>query len=199
MQIFIFITAFFIFLYRLYKLSKDDHIFLRKNIKMEEIFDVAFISAVVGLIFAQIFSPKNISFLTFFVFGTAICLILIAKYRKFPMGRFLDFFTLSFITVLPIFFLVESVLFKRIELILYLISSFVYLFLAIYLNKILFKRILSRTLKEGIISTYFIIFFSALTFSTGIVRTLAYSMGFFSLENVILIFSLLAGFFLLFL
>src|SRR3989344_8182295 len=163
MQVLIFTLSIFIFLHTLYKLVKDDHVFLRKNIKVEEIFDIAFIVTAIGLILAQIAAPKNITFLTFFVFGSSLSLLLIGKYKKFPLGRLFDFFTLSFLTALPILYLLESLLFKKIELIIYLISAFIYFSLAVYFNKILLKRVMSRTIKEGNLSVYFMIFFSILS------------------------------------
>src|SRR3989344_2915715 len=105
MQIFILIISIFIFLHRLYKLSKDDHVFIRKNIKMEEVFDIAFIVIGVGLIIAQISGAKNISYITFFIFGASISFLAICKYKKLPLGRFFDFFTLSLLSSLPTLYL----------------------------------------------------------------------------------------------
>ena len=198
MQVLIFTLSIFIFLHTLYKLVKDDHVFLRKNIKVEEIFDIAFIVTAIGLILAQIAAPKNITFLTFFVFGSSLSLLLIGKYKKFPLGRLFDFFTLSFLTALPILYLLESLLFKKIELIIYLISAFIYFSLAVYFNKILLKRVMSRTIKEGNLSVYFMIFFSILSLSTSIVRAIIEHGGFLNFENIILVFTFIVGLILLF-
>lgn len=187
MQLLIFIISFFIFLQTLHKLVKDDHVFLRKNIKMEEFFDIAFIVTAIGLAFAQIVSSRNTSFLSFFVFGALLSLLLIGKYKKFPLGRFFDFFTLSFLISLPVVFFLQALFYKKTELIIYLVSAFIYYILAIFFKKVLLAGIMSRTLKEGRLSIFFLILFSLFSLLTGVVRVIIEHAAFLSLENILLL------------
>lgn len=53
MHILILIPAFLIFLYVIYKIVKDDYIFIRRNISLEQVFDIVFIIALICLIFSR--------------------------------------------------------------------------------------------------------------------------------------------------
>src|SRR5216683_2730865 len=55
MQILIFIPALLVFLYTLYRLVKDDYVFIRKGISLEQSFDVAFITLWVSLFMSRLF------------------------------------------------------------------------------------------------------------------------------------------------
>ena len=55
MQIFILIPAFCFFLYYIYKLVKDDYVFIRKNISLEQVFDITFIVTWSSLFFSRLF------------------------------------------------------------------------------------------------------------------------------------------------
>src|SRR6266568_4274147 len=51
MQLLLFIPALLVFLYALFRLVKDDYIFIRKGISLEQSFDIAFITVWGGLFF----------------------------------------------------------------------------------------------------------------------------------------------------
>ncbi|HEX8932403.1 MAG TPA: hypothetical protein VF810_04565, partial [Patescibacteria group bacterium] len=53
MQILLTIPAFFVFLFCLYKLIKDDYVFIRRNISLEQVFDIAIIIFLFSLAFSS--------------------------------------------------------------------------------------------------------------------------------------------------
>lgn len=187
MQIISFIPSFFISLFVLFKLVKDDHVFLRKNIKLEEIFDIVFIATILGIIFAQFASAKNSFSLPQGVIGGALGLLLIGKYRKLPLGRLFDFFTLSFLTSLPVGFLIAALFSKKTQLILYFFGAFVYFLLAVFSTKNLLSRTMNRTLKEGSLSIYILMFFSLFSLLMPVFGAIKWHLNFFNPENISLI------------
>ena len=138
MQIIILIPAFLAFLYTLYKLVKDDYIFIRKNVSAESMFDTSFILAVVSIFTSRIlyflFNPiphKN-NIILFFtagqggfsllgaVVGAMIALYAIGRYKKWPIGRLFDFFALAFSVALPVGLLCTAVFLRDYALCLHL-------------------------------------------------------------------------------
>lgn len=188
MKVIIFISSFLIFIFSLFKLIKDDHVFLRKNIKLEEIFDIVFIVTIVPLFFMQIISTNNNFALPQGVAVGALGLFLIGKYRKFPVGRLFDFFALSFAIALPFGFTIAALFSKRPDQILYFIGSFVYLLLALFFAKIQFPRIMNRTLREGSLGIYIIMSFSFISLLLPIYYSFKGQTSFLNAENIVLSF-----------
>lgn len=210
MQFFIFVLlfCFFIFLFTLYRLSQDDFIFIRKGISSELIFNLAFLIAIFSLIFARliyVFSyPKQVffSFLGFFlfpyfpglsiigcVFGGAVFLTLYCLYKKYPLGRMLDFFSLSFLFALPIGFLFVYLVSGRPGHILAsLIFYIIFLFVNIFTLLPLFTK---GKIKDGVMGLIFLTVFSILTI---VVSIFAAKLKFaYTLENLILIPGIIAS------
>ncbi len=179
MQFLLLFIIFFIFLFGIYKLGKEDFVFMRKNISMEKIFDIAFLITFGGFIFARFFylvlhaSKEQNSFMELFsssinglsltggVLGAAICLYLISRKDKLPLGRVFDFFSLSFLSVLPILFIGNAFFVAKGDILLTLVSGILYLILTAFFIKILYPRLLSGNLREGSLSILFLLSFSA--------------------------------------
>ncbi len=187
MKIIIFIPSFIFFLFTLYKLVKEDHVFLRKNIKNEQVFDIVFIATIVGLILAQFASTKDSLSIPQVVIGGGLILFLIGKYRKFPLGRLFDFSALSFLNSLPIAFLMLGLFFKKNEIIVHLFQAFIYLLLTLFFTRRLLPRIMSRTFKEGNLSIYIFILFSSFSLLISIFNLIKGQMFFWNSENVSLL------------
>lgn len=206
------IPSFFIFLYCLYKLVKDDYVFIRKNISLEQLFDIIFGVIWVSIFFARTFAfmfdpPSTNYFSEFFslrssgfsltgaVLGGLLSLYLIGRYRKIPLGRLFDFFTLAFLFALPWGYAFFSLFVKGQAMILSLVNAGIYFVLMFVFIKSLYPRLMSRTLKEGNLSIIFLIFFSVASLGTSIVQQVHSQSPFLSFHNVILfslfIFSLL--------
>jgi len=204
MQFFILVLlfCFSIFLFALYRLSQDDFFFIRKAVSMEVIFNTAFTVAIISLIVARIFYifsfPKPV-FFTFLgsilfpyfpglsivgcVFGGGAFLSLYCLYKKIPIGRMLDFFSLSFLFALPVGFLfVYLVSGKSGHILASLIFYVVFLFVNIFT---LLPLSTKGKIKDGVLGLIFLTVFSLLTI---IVNIFAAKLKFvYTLENLILI------------
>ena len=176
--------CFFIFFFTLFIFSQDDFIFLRKNIPMERVFNVAFIVGLSGLFVARLFfvifhfSPQYLHPLVFLVFpyfpglsifggiaGGLSVLFLYSLYRRLPVGRFFDFFSFSFLLSSTGGLLIEEVvrllgkktfvLSNMVSPILFTILSLVFIFFLLPMHK-------RGELKEGSLGLLFLLSFSVL-------------------------------------
>src|SRR5438270_6523068 len=112
----IILFCFFIALFCIYLLSRDDFILLRKNITLEQVFNYAFVSLAVGILSARIVyvllhpSLRYLNPLVFLIFpyfpglstiggviGVMIFLLAVSRKKKIPKGRLYDIFSLSFL------------------------------------------------------------------------------------------------------
>src|SRR6266550_4737358 len=102
MQLLLFIPTLLVFLYALYRFVKDDYIFIRKGISLEQTFDIAFIMLWISLftsrffyllfhlkngesILIDFFSLKNGGLsLTGAILGGTIAVFLVSKYKRLP-------------------------------------------------------------------------------------------------------------------
>src|ERR1700690_1261632 len=115
MQFLIFIPALLVFLYSLYRLVKDDYIFIRKGVSLEQSFDIAFITLWVSLFMSRFlyflfhWSTKQNIFFDFFtlkrggfsltgaVIGGTLAVYIIGRQKRLPLGRLSDFLSLAFL------------------------------------------------------------------------------------------------------
>lgn len=114
------LLCFFFFLFALYAFMHDDFMMLRKNISMEQIFNIAFLTGGVALFAARLFyvlfnfSTDFLNPLVFFLFwyfpgfslpaGIGAAVIFLTYYcmkKKIPLARLLDFFSLAVLAILP--------------------------------------------------------------------------------------------------
>jgi len=205
MQILLFIPALLVFLYSLYRLVKDDYIFIRKGISLEQSFDIAFITLWVGLFlsrtlylllhlhhgenfFLDFFSFKNNGLsLTGAILGGTLAIYLISTYKRFPFGRLSDFLSLSFLYALPLLFLANAVLVKKNELLLVFLNAIVYFVLLLFFMQFLYPKVMNRTLREGMMATLFLLLFSFIALATSLLTSLNNILVFINPENVILV------------
>ncbi len=204
MQIVVLIPAFILFLYYIYKLVRDDYVFIRKNISLEQMFDIAFIVMWVSLFFARLFFfifnnmfNQNI-FLQFFspkveglsLFGALLgglgTLYLFAKYKKIPFGRLFDVFTLALVVSLPFGFIGSAVLVHNFALLAYLVNAFVYLIFAIFCVKYVHPKLNSRELKEGNVQIIFLLFFSTVLLINATMLRQQGKITLISIESIVL-------------
>jgi len=206
MQILLFIPALLVFLYALYRLVKDDYIFIRKGISLEQAFDIAFITLWAGLFtsrtlyllfhlhkgenfFVDYFSLTNGGLsLTGAVLGGTCAIYLISKYKRLPLGRLGDFLSLSFLYALPLLFLANAVLVKKNELLLVFLNGIVYFVLLLFFMQFLYPKVLNRTLREGMMAILFLLLFSLIALLSSLLISLNNINAFITPENVILVF-----------
>jgi hypothetical protein len=184
MELLVLIPALLIFLYSLYKVSGDDHVLIRKNISLEQMFDAAFTTMWFSLLLSRIYfflveqKIKANVFISFFttrgglsltgaIISGIVVLYLVGKYKRIPLGRLFDFFTISLLFALPAGFAGIMILHLKQPFILlaYAVSALVYFVCAILFKKILFPKLLNRTLREGMIGVLFLFLYSIISFA----------------------------------
>lgn len=199
MNIFIFLPAFLIFIYCLFKLAKDDYVLIRKNVSTEQVFDVFFLVTLISLFFSRllfvIINQKfdNI-FLSFFSLqttdfslpglttGWVLGLYLISKYKKLPIPRLFDFFTMAFAVSIPIGFLSYMLFFKEYLLLLYFFNVVIFSVFAFYLiKKMHYKFII------------FFIFSSLIFLVNSILFQVIKKQGLINTENILLSLLVIVG------
>jgi len=205
MQFIVFIPALLLFLYALYRFSKDDYIFIRKGITVEQTFDIAFTVLWISLFFSRLFYllihiPRDyhiiIDFFSFTNNGFSltgalvggICAVfLIGKHKRLPLGRLSDFLSLSFLYTLPVMFLASAALSTKKMILFSFLNAVVYFLLLLFFVQFLYPKTMSRTLKEGALAILFIICFSFIALLTSLLSSLSHIQNFINPENSILL------------
>src|ERR1035437_2521113 len=120
-MILILLVCFFLFLYIIYYLSRDDFVLTRKDIPVAAVFSISFLTAVVALFFARVvFALANpasmllnpLGFLAIYrysglsltgsIVGAEVFIYAYCKYKKMPAGKIFDLFVLAFVGILPV-------------------------------------------------------------------------------------------------
>ena len=210
MQALIFIPSLLLFLYILYRLVKDDYIFIRKGISLEQSFDIAFITMWSSLFFSRVFyllfhiySGENFLFdffspgkggfsLTGAIIGGTLAVYLIGKHNKLPLGRLSDFLSLSFLYTLPLLFLSDALIAKKPEVLFLFLNAAIYFVLLLFFAQFLYPKVITRTIKEGLLSILFLLLFSLISLVTAVLLSLKDLWALITPENITL------GLFLLF-
>lgn len=166
------------FFFCLYKLVKDDYLLIRKNVSPEQIFDIAFMTFFISIICARLlylvlhhasgsnliilfFSPKvNGLSLVGSSIGGIFSLYVMSKSKRVPLGRLFDFFSLSFLVSLPPGYLISALFVRGFPLLLSMWNAAFYLIIMVIFLKLLYPKIMNRSLKDGIVSLLFLLLFS---------------------------------------
>ncbi|MEX2007672.1 MAG: prolipoprotein diacylglyceryl transferase family protein [Candidatus Levyibacteriota bacterium] len=205
MQFFILVLllCFFIFLFCLYYVSRDDFLLIRRDISEDSVFNLAFLLAGASLFSSRllwaIFHPSSNFFnpLYFFLFpyfpglsllggviGGGIFLYAIFKAKKMPVGRLLDLFAISALAGMPVgvtgYFIMSGHNFLSWNVIITIVS---YISLFLFFFFFLFPRFTKGRIEEGSMATLFLFAFSAVSL-LGRVATGKFTT---SPENIILV------------
>lgn len=206
--------CFFLFLYVIYELGRDDFVIMRKNIPMEKIFNAAFVVTLLSLISSRLFyvvAHPNSSFinpLVFLVFpyypglslsggivGGILFSILVLRRWGMPVGRIVDFFTVGFITIFPLGFFLSAVTSSR------KINGEIFLVLFIYVlfflttTKFILPKTLEGKIKDGSLSAITILSFTIIYVLSNV---LINSKNIFNFENFLSILIIIVSFAFLF-
>lgn len=179
------IFCFLVFLFCVYLFSHDDFVLMRRNVSLERVFNLAFLTAFSGLFFARFFYVLfnfHLSFLNplvFFLFtyfpglllaggvaGGAVFLLAYAAYRKLPKARLLDIFSLSFALALSIGLFINFFLEKKIILSLDLVVPAIYLLFFIISTRLFLRA----KLKDGSLGILFLLIFPLTSFAVERIR-----------------------------
>ncbi|HEX8965246.1 MAG TPA: prolipoprotein diacylglyceryl transferase family protein [Patescibacteria group bacterium] len=200
------LVSLFVFLYCIFVFAKDDFILLRKNITLEQLFNISFVIYILGFLFARLvyvlehISPKYLDPFVLFLFpyfpglsisggiliGIAYLLIILNK-KRLPFFRVFDIFSISFIYAfsagLPIFAVIEFLLTRKIPFI-PAIEAILYFVLAVILTLLFVKN----KIKDGSTVYLGISFFSLFFIAFSIQITKGKISFNFTPEDVVLVF-----------
>jgi len=209
------LLSFFLFLFTLYVLSREDFVFLRKNISTEEIFNIAFFTAIFTLFFSRlffVFSNFDLSYLNPFVFflipyfpglslvggiiGYVITVMIITRQKQYPRGRFIDFFSIAVLSVLPLGYAGFLLTGLRGSLVFSTLPIVYYSLLFLFYWKVLLPRFLQGQIKEGMLGLLFLMNFSLFTVLLSVIQSLTEKKSPLTLENGILVLLFMLSLFL---
>jgi hypothetical protein len=182
---------------------------------MERIFNLAFLTAIVSLFFSRLsfvlesLDPRLLNPLEFLavpyfpglsliggMLGAAIFIFLYGSFRKLPVGKMLDLFTLSFMGVLPLGlignFIVHLGKVSLFSNLIFIFSIFVLLLFA----KIIYPFSGRGEIKDGTLGLMFGAIFSFLYFMTRLFLNLK-DFSFLSLDNILILVVLFSSLILL--
>ncbi len=199
------LIGFMLFLFTLYVLSREDFVFLRKNIILDDIFNVAFVTFFFTVFFSRFFyvlthfETSYLNPLVFFlipyfpglsltggIIGGVLTLLVITKKKKYPRGRFLDFFAFALLSVLPIGYLIGLADRGEHAIIFSLLPVLYYALLFFFFLRILLPRFLEGQLKDGMLGLLFLMNYALFTAVLAIVKSLLDGTVWYAPETVIL-------------
>lgn len=207
MQFFIFVLigALILFLFRLYHLGNDDYVLAKKNITLDEVFNAAIFCSLVSLLFSRIFfvfmnpEPVFLNPLGFLLFpyfpglsltgaliGGILALFFYCRKRKIPRARVFDFFSMSFIFVLPFGFIGYFILSQDFTTG-NIVKFILYCLILVASNIYLYPKASTLEIKDGTISALFLVFFSLISLLAGAVDHPGISYFISHRENFILL------------
>lgn len=188
--ILILLLSFFIFLFILYLLAKEELVFVRKNITLEALFNFAFLTGFVGLFSARllyvILNPSSdyLNPLVFFLFpyfpglslvggiyGSMLFIFYYGKLKKWPSGRIFDYFALALLASLPLGLFGAQALVDLSDLFILLVIPFIYLLTLILFSKVLLPLNTRGEIKDGSLGYLFLMIYSFVSLLTHIVRS----------------------------
>lgn len=183
---------------------KDDHVFIRKSISLEQSFDIAFLSLISGAIFSRLlyqlftyqygdniltsivdFSTNGFS-VTGAIIGGAIMIYLLCNYKKVPFGRFSDFISFAFLYSLPLG-IIGKALFTPVEGLLVLgLQAILFIVVIVIFSQTVYPQFLSRSIKEGSVSLLFLISYSVISMIAIVFTSIQQKFIFINIEFITL-------------
>ncbi|HVZ58209.1 MAG TPA: hypothetical protein VG935_00440 [Patescibacteria group bacterium] len=191
MQLLILVLIFclVVFLFSLHVLAKEDLIFVRKNVTLEALFNLAFYTAGVGLLSSRIvyliLHPSRGFFnpLVFFLFpyfpglslvgGIAGATAFVFAYRrkKLPNGRIFDFFAMALLASLPFGFFGYELLNNFADLFVGILLPIIYIVMLLFFVKVLLPLNIRGEIQDGSLGFFFLLIFSFTNLLAKFVRT----------------------------
>lgn len=178
-MIIILLICFILFLFALYVLVHDDFIMLRKNVTVEQVFNIAFLVGMISLFSARLvfvafhFSPAYFNPLVFFLFwyfpglslaggivGGALFLLFYTSKGKLPVARLFDFFAFALLSVLPIGFLGMILLSSKKAWLADLAGIIAFSLLLLFFALFFLPKYRKARIKEGSLGLYALFFIS---------------------------------------
>lgn len=185
------ILCFVVFLFCVYALSHEDFVIFRKNISMDHIFNLAFLTTLIGLFFSRVFyvathfSSNYLNPLVFFIFpyfpglslvgaviGGVLFVLIYTARTKTPTARILDYFGMSLLWAVcfgAFLNLSIFIILKRSIPVVMVVEPLLYLFVGIAFFALLLPIQRKAELKDGTLSLLFLLFWSVISIVVGII------------------------------
>ena len=170
------------FLFFLYRLGKEDFILIRKNIALEQLFNITLVATIVGLFFARLlyvlfhfnttyFNPLKFFIIPYFpglifpamIAGGYIYIWYLSQLRRLPSGRIIDFYAIAIAGAMPLLTLAQLFL-SPTQLVLQLIIAGVYLITFFLFRLLLLPRASRGEIKDGTLGLLYIGMLSTIYF-----------------------------------
>lgn len=213
----ILVVSFIVFLFGVYTTSHDDFVLVRKNIGIDQIFNLAFLTAGASLSFARLLYVSlhfnefsyNLIRVIFFpyvpglsllgaILGGTFFIVWYTSSHKVPTLRLLDFFSVSVISTLPVGFLFSAILYKQRIISEQFGLTFLYIVIAIFFVFFLLPWQKRGDLQEGSLFLLFGISFTAISLVDDILSKTQKIYSFISIEGIIVFIVLIVSLVLLF-
>lgn len=198
------VISFLIFLFCLYVIGRDDIVFIRKNISVEHLFNLAFIAVVSGVISARLLyalfsfdraflNPRVFFLIPYFpgssliggVSGAALFILFFTRKKKIPTGRIIDYLALAFLSALPFGYIGTLFLQENLNLFESIYLPLIYILLFLFFLKFLYPRLLRSDIKSGTLGMFFLLTFSFISLVIGIRSGKNDVLFFFSVEDIL--------------
>ncbi len=201
-----FILSFFIFLFCIYILARDELILVRKNITLEILFNFTFYTVIISLFFSRLTfvllhpSKDYLNPLVFLLFpyfpglsligatvSGAAFIFLYGKIKKWPSGKIFDFFSLAFLVSLPLGFFGSQLSTNLGDIFSLVVIPFSLLVSFLFFLRILVPISMRNELKDGSLGFIFLIIFSFILLFSDLIRDGFEKDAFFKIENLLLV------------
>lgn len=200
-----FTFLFFVFLFTLFCLVRDDYILFRKNITIDRIFNISFLLVGVFLISARVFyilfnfSPQFLNPLVFLVvpyypglsitggiIGATSWLFFYLNKKKITKFRIFDFFAISFFSSFVVYWIL-SIITTYIVSKTFTFPSLLVGGVALVLFLVIVRYFVNKRLKEGTSGFLTFIVFSFLTYLYMFMGRIEKNIFFFQIEDILVI------------
>lgn len=175
---------------------------------MEQVFDFSFLGTLMGLILTGLFSflldsikiPSPFSYnsglsfsLTIFFIGSFLSFYIIGKNKKYPLGRMFDYVSISYLSALPLWYLLNTIFLKSPVIYIFLVLGIFYTVTGFLFWKYLLPGINKNKLREGTVSSFFMTLFSSASLLAVVILRIVDKKFIISLEDLLLLLILIAG------
>lgn len=205
-----------VYLFTVHFLAKEDLVFVRKNITLETLFNLAFYTCGIGLLASRFvfvafhFKPGYLHPLVFLLFpyfpglslvggiiGAMIFLMFYGRRRKIPAGRIFDFFAIALLAALPFGFLGNQLLLGMKDLFSGLLLPLVFLLTLLFFVKVLVPLNIRGEIRDGSLGYLFLLIYSFTSLLANVVHAKNTWTLFAQLENILLLVVFLFALFML--
>lgn len=202
-SLFIIAFCFLITLFVIYLLANDDFVLLRRHMAVANIFDLAFITFLIGLFSARLgyvllhFTMGFLNPLVFFIFpyfpglslgsgiiGAGLFIYFYSNMSKLPKERICDIFSVAFLSVLPVGLFLLALIGKKTPT--FLLSTGILIIVSIIFFVFIIRLFQKGSIKDGGVSFLSLSLFSLISFLAEFILQKERFIFFFSKDQIIL-------------